>query len=323
MYKSSYIAEKISGKLIGEDVDIKAIGNFEDSKPGEITWAEDEKKLEKALMTKASCIITGSEKNITGKTLIKVENPRFAFLKLLEMFSDFKELSGISKNAFIDKSVKIDDSVSVGPMAVIMQDAVIGMNVKIHSNVYIGNGAVIGDNTVIWPNAVIMDKVILGKNVIIYPGAVIGSDGFGYVKVKDKHLKMPQIGTVLIQDNVEVGANTCIDRATVGSTKISSGTKIDNMVHIAHNVEVGVDCIIVAFTGIAGSCKIGDRVVLAAQTGVGNHASVGNDVVALARTGVTKNIPSGSYVSGNPAVPHNKRLRLQAFTNQLPDLIKK
>ncbi|MFH1454159.1 MAG: UDP-3-O-(3-hydroxymyristoyl)glucosamine N-acyltransferase [Armatimonadota bacterium] len=315
-FKASEIAREIKAELKGDDVEI--------SGPSSIIWAADTRNFEKALNSTAGVIIASNKikyTDIRGKTLLVAGDPKLAFAKVLGLFEVKTPLNGIHEKAVIDPEARLGKDVAVGPNAVINKGAVIGDNVQIHAGVYIGEGAEIGAGTVIYPNAVIFDRVFMGRSVIIYSGAVIGSEGFGYVKEGAKNFKIPQLGTVHIGDEAEIGSNTCVDRATTGATRIGRGTKIDNLVHIAHNVEIGEDCIIVAMTGVAGSSKVGDRVILAAQVGVSDHVKIGHDTMVLGRAGVTKEIKPKSMVSGFPAKSHREELKMQSYMTSLSKTI--
>lgn len=322
--KLSDIAKQINAQMLGEDIYINGVCSIDECLEGSLTWAEDEKNYKKALVSKASAVVISIKNKPPhgiSKPLLIAENPKLAFAKSIYLFATKHKLSGISSTATISSSAKIGKNAAIGSNVVIGDDVKIGDNAKIYAGSYIGNGCEIGDNTVIYPNVSIMDKIIIGNNVIIHSGAVIGSDGFGYVKDVSKHIKIPQIGTVIIGDDVEIGANVCIDRATTNLTKIGRGTKIDNLIHIAHNVEIGEDCIIVAMTGIAGSSKVGDRVILAAQVGVAQHVSIGSDTMILGRSGVTKDIKSNVIISGFPAQNHRDELKYQSHLSLLPKTI--
>lgn len=321
-FKSSYLAELVNGALVGSDVEVSGISAVAEAKPSDITWAEDEKNFIKAEKSHACCILV-QEGITSSKTLIKVKSPRIAFARILSLFASPLYLeAGIHPDALVDKGVKLGKDVSVGPKAVILKNAVIGKGVKIFPFVYIGADSIIGDDCIIYPHATVLDRSVIGKGAVIHSGAVIGSDGFGFVKEGEKHLKIPQIGNVVIKDDVEIGANTCVDRGTTGSTVIGAGTKIDNLVHIAHNVEIGKHCIIVAMSGLAGSTQIGDRVILAAQVGVIQHVKIGDDSIILGRAGVTKDIAPKSMVSGFPARVHKENMRIEASSSCLPEAIK-
>lgn len=214
--------------------------------------------------------------------------------------------------------------VTMGPYTVLSDGVKLADNVYISSEVYLGNNVRIGKGSFIHPRVTILDNTIVGEKVIIHSGTVIGSDGFGFAKKEDgSYYKIPQVGKVVIEDEVEIGANVAIDRATIGETRIGSGCKIDNLVHIAHNVTLGRNVAIVGLVGISGSSTIGDGVILAGQAGVTDHVRIGNNTIVAAKSGVTKNIGPNQFVSGFPARPHSKQKRIKAIINQLPQLLER
>ncbi|MEW6104121.1 MAG: UDP-3-O-(3-hydroxymyristoyl)glucosamine N-acyltransferase [bacterium] len=316
--KLKEIAKIIDGKLIGEDIEIKGISSIEDAKEGDITFSLNGKKVD----TKASCIILKEIEKGISIPVILTDNPKLAFSKLLSIFSLQRHPSGISKKASIKEFARIGKRVAISDFVVIEDGVKIGDSAIIYPNVYIGINVIIGKGTIIYPGAVIMNAKI-GNNVIIHPGAVIGSDGFGYIQDNGKNIKMAHNGGVVIEDDVEIGANTTIDRGTTKDTIIGSGTKIDNLVHIAHNCIIGKNCIIVAQVGISGSVTIGDNVVIAGQAGISDHIKIGSQVTIAAKSGVTKDIPSGKIVSGFPAKDHREEKRLHGLIQRLPKLLER
>ncbi len=254
---------------------------------------------------------------------IEVQDPRRALVALLNFFDGHvKETPGVHSSSVISPNASIGENVHIGPNCVVSDYAVISDNCVLAGNVWIGRGVTIGDATRIEPGAVIHDTATVGKHCIIHSNAVIGSDGFGFMPDKNVGLlRIPQIGTVTIQDHVEIGTCVCVDRATFGETLVSNGTKLDALVKVGHNCTIGEYCIVVSQSGIAGSSNIGRGVVLAAQTGVANHATVGDGVTLAARGGIVSDIPAGMTVSGFPAQDHKKELRQMLAVKQLPELI--
>ncbi|HAW49897.1 TPA: UDP-3-O-(3-hydroxymyristoyl)glucosamine N-acyltransferase [bacterium] len=311
------IAEILNGELFGNpNIEIKGLASIEDAKKDQVTFRDEGKKI---VSTNAGAIISKKEENIPT---IVVENPKASFVKLLSIFSAQKHPSGISKKAIIEEDVEIGNDVSIGHLAVIDDYAKIGDKSIIYPKTYIGREVVIGKETVIYPGCVIMNARV-GDRVIIHSGCVIGDDGFGYINEEGRNIKIPHQGIVIIEDDVEIGTNTTIDRAMVGSTTIGSGTKIDNLVQIGHNCTIGKNCIIVAQVGISGSVKIEDNTVIGGQVGIADHIRIGKNVKIAAKSGVTKDIKEGSIVSGFPAKPHSEEKRLSAFINRLPKLVEK
>ena len=319
------IAEHIKGDIVGEpETKIKGIAGIKEAKRGDITFIANSKYYPLLKTTKASAIITSRENIETSHTLIKTDNPSFAFAKVVELLNPdyFRHPKGIHPTAFIGNNVKLGKNVSIGPYAVIEEESQIEAGTIIYGGCYVGYQVKIGKNCLIYPQVTIRERTEIGSRVIIHSGTVIGSDGFGFTKVRGAQKKIPQIGIVSIEDNVEIGANVTIDRARFDKTVIGKGTKIDNLVQIAHNVIVGENSIIVAQAGISGSTVVGKNVILAGQVGVVGHIYIGDGAVAAAQAGVTKSIPPGMKVSGYPAREHSQAKRVNACLQRLPQLYK-
>ena len=320
------IAKLIDGEVIGDkDTVITGVCGIKEAKKGDITFVANPKYLHLAQTTKASAVIISRDVSIEEKPAIRTDSPSLAFTKILSLISSArtKHFSGVHPTAIVDKKVKLGKDVAIGPHAVIEEGVEIGDKTIVYPNCFIGQGAKIGKGVLIYPLVSIRERVSIGNNVIIHSGTVIGSDGFGFATVKGVHHKIPQIGTVVIEDNVEIGANVTIDRARFDKTVIGSGTKIDNLVQIAHNVCIGKNCIIVAQVGVSGSTLIGKDVVLAGQAGLVGHISVGDGAVVAAQSGVSKSVPANTMVFGYPAKPHNIARRVNACVQRLPELYKK
>ncbi len=321
------IAEIVSGKIVGDpDIRVTGISGIKEAKEGDVTFLANEKYSQLLRTTKASVIITSPNMKLpkTDKTLILTENPSLAFAKLVEYWfpQEVDHPKGIHPTAIIGENVKLGKNVAIGAYVVVEKNVEIGDNTIIYAGTYIGHDTKIGSDCLIYPNVSIREKISIGNRVIIHSGTVIGSDGFGFATVKGVHHRIPQIGTVVIEDDVEIGANVTIDRARFDKTIIGRGTKIDNLVQIAHNVIIGENAIIVAQTGISGSTVIGNGVILAGQTGVVGHISIGDGTIVGAQSGVTKSIPPGSVVLGSPARPIGLAKRIIASIPSLPDLKK-
>lgn len=320
-YSLEDIAKAIGGIIEGDKtLKVNRLMPFFDAEEDDITFAADEKFLKEVEKSKAKVILTPNIDNLPkGKTYIKInQNPREVMPILLGFFK--KKTKQFIKS--IEDSAIIGKNVSISPNCYIGHDVEIGENTIIYPNVTILEGVKIGKNSMIYSGTVIREFCELGDNVIIQPGAVIGSDGFGYIKVNNKNLKLEQIGRVLIEENVEIGANAAIDRGAIGDTVIKRGTKIDNLVHLAHNDKIGENCIIVAQVGMAGSVEIGDNVTIAGQVGVAGHLKVGDNVIIAAKSGVTKDVPSGSKMSGFPLRDHKEDLKIKVAMGKLPQLLK-
>ncbi len=322
--KLKEIAQIIEGELFGdENIIIKNVNDLEKAEPGDITFVKDEKYFDLAKKTKASCLIV--PKKIDGLSIpyIIVKDPYLAFVKILNILYLEKRsfYKGIHPTAIIGKNVKIFKEVSVGPYCVIEDNVIIKSKTVLGCFVYVGKNVEIGENVFIYPNVTIKEDTRIANNVIIHSGAVIGSEGFGYLQKEKGHIKIPQVGKVVIEDDVEIGANVCIDRATINETRISKGAKIDNLVHIAHNVFIGQNVLLLAQVGIAGSSKIGKNTILAGQTGVVDHITVGENVVAGPRTGIVQDVKDHQIVWGTPPIPFNEQKKIAVASRRLPKLI--
>ncbi len=316
------IAVIVKGRLIGDGgAVITGISGIKEAKEGDLTFLANPKYLPLASRTQATAVLVDKSVVIKGKAVIQTENPSLAFVDVAALFKDAvaPRIEGIHPSAVIAPGAVLGEGVAIGPQAVIDEGARIGNGTMILAGVYVGRESVVGENCLIYPNVTIREKVTIGNNVIIHSGSVIGSDGFGYVTMGAQHIKIPQTGTVVIEDDVEIGSCVTVDRARFDRTLIGKGTKIDNHVQIAHNVRIGENCILVSFAGIAGSTTIGDRVIMAGQSGIAGHITVGNDVVIAGRGGVTHDLPDGAKVSGFPAQDHRKALRQEAHVQHLAE----
>lgn len=318
------IAAVLDGQIVGDaELEINGVAGISDAKDGDITFVADKKWLKRLKDCSASAVILKEEIQDLDKPQIIVKNPLYSFSKLLGIFYPASHPDkGISGYAFISPKASLGENVSVQPFVFISDGAKIGSGSIIYPNVFIGENAAIGSNCIIYPNAVIQHEVIIGNGVIIHSGAVVGSDGFGYVQEGGVYHKIPQSGTVIIEDDVEIGANTTIDRATTGTTIIGRGTKIDNLVQIGHNVRVGSNVILVSQTGIGGSSEIGDGVILGGQVGVADHVTIESGTMIAAKSGVMGRVTRGIY-SGTPALPHKDWWKAIAIFNKLPELKRK
>lgn len=321
--KLSELAERIGGELKGGDVEIRDVAGLDEAAKGDITFVSNPKYLSKLKETCASAVIVAEGIDVDIPRVVS-KNPYLSFAKALSILREppAKPAKGVSKMAVVE-SAGIPKSVSIGAFSYISKNVKIGKGVVIMPQVFVGEGVVIGDNAFIYPNVSIRENIKIGRNVIIHCGTVIGSDGYGYVQDEGIHKKVPQTGNVVIGDDVEIGSNTAIDRGTIDSTMIGAGTKIDNLVHIAHNVKIGKNCLILGQVGLAGSTQIGSNTIIASQAGVAGHLKIGNNVTIAARGGVIKDVKDGEIVSGFPARKHSEMMKVYAAMMKLPEVMKK
>ncbi len=325
MHKTlSEIAKLIDGDVVGnKDIVITGICGIKEAEEGDLTFVANPKYISLMEHTKASAVITSRDIKSAPKPIIRTENPSLAFARMISFLepAEKKLTKGIHKTAIVGENVLLGKDVAIGPYVIIEDGVKIGDRTIIYAGCYIGHNTKIGGDCLIYPNISIREKIAIGNRVIIHSGSVIGSDGFGFATVKGLHHKIPQIGTVVIEDDVEIGANVTIDRARFDKTVIGKGTKIDNLVQIAHNVIVGENSIIVAQAGISGSTVIGNNVILAGQAGLVGHITIGDGAVVAAQAGVTKSVPPNIKVSGYPAKPHETAKKVNACVQRLPELV--
>lgn len=325
----SELARLVDGSIVrGElDLSIDGIAALDEAGPRELSFLGNEKYRQQFLETQAAAVLVarGETGGPAAAALIEVENPSMAFGLAVKHFIAAAHRPfepGIHPRAFVDETAQLG-TVRIHPGAVVMAGAVIGDGTEIMPNAVVGEQVVIGRDCVIHPNVTIRERCLLGDRVILQPGAVIGSDGYGYEVVQGRHVKIDQVGIVELQNDVEIGANTTIDRARFGRTVIGEGTKVDNLVQIAHNVQIGKHNLFVSQSGIAGSSRTGDYVIAAAQVGIVGHVKVGAKSILTARTGVTASIEGGITYGGNPARPLMEEQRQRAVVKHLPELAKR
>ncbi|MFQ5597348.1 MAG: UDP-3-O-(3-hydroxymyristoyl)glucosamine N-acyltransferase [Nitrospiria bacterium] len=316
------IAHRVNGRIVGDAaLLVRGIASTESAQAEDMTFVTNRKHAKRAAASKARVVMTQAVLQNIQKTFLLVDDPYYRFAQLLSYFHPAKLYRpGIDPKASIGRNVDLGEGVSIGPHAVLEDRVRIAQGVRIGAGVFIGDGCEIGAESLIYPNVTIREGVQIGRRVIIHSGSVIGSDGFGFAPYQGKHHKIPQVGGVTIEDDVELGSNVSIDRGTLGNTRVGRGTKIDNLVQIGHNVEIGNDTILVSQVGISGSVTIGHHVTLAGQVGVSGHLAIGNHVVIGGKSGVTKDIPSGSGLSGFPPLPHKQWLKSQAAFHHLPEM---
>ena len=322
----SKIAELVQGRVVGDSTKmIRTAAPFEQASADEITVAGGAKFLKKMAECHAAAILVARDVNDKDHNLVQVDNPMVAFAKVVQYFHPPpKPRRAVHPASIIGKDFKSGQDVTIDPMVSIGDQVTVGDRVWLQPGVVIGNQVAIGDDVTIYPNVTILERCIVGDRVIIHSGSVIGSDGFGFAPDGKCYHKIPHTGIVQIDDDVEIGANNTIDRATFGKTIIGKGVKTDNLVHVAHNVVVGENTALVAQVGISGSVTIGKNVILAGQAGIAGHLTIGDGATVGPQTGVGKSVPEGQIVSsGIPEMPHRLWLRVQRFIPKLPELSKR
>jgi UDP-3-O-[3-hydroxymyristoyl] glucosamine N-acyltransferase len=322
------LAPLIGGELIGEgSIEIRGVAPVDPVdalRNGDITLAENEQYFRKAHASNVSAIVVSFDAPSSAKPLIRVKKTTLALAKLLAIFHpEEKPAAGVHPTASVGRDVRLGNGVHIGPNAVVKDGASIGDRSVVDAGAVVGERVIVGADCVIRSNATLYRDIGLGDRVIVHSGAVIGSDGFGYVLDGKTRVKIPQVGTVIIEDDVEIGANVAIDRSTLGATVIKRGTKIDNLVQIAHNVVIGENTVVCGLTGISGSVTIGDNVTLAGQVGLADHVAIGSNATVGAQSGVTKDLPGDQYYLGSPAVPIGQASRQYAVIANLPELSKR
>lgn len=320
------MAEWVSGELIGDgNVPIDAARPLTEAGPGDITFVEGERNLTAWHACRASAAVVPLTVPLNGRPLIRVADPLAAFATIVLQMRGLRasdRTGRIDPAAHVHPTARVGPECSLGPFAVIGEGAVLGARCQVHAGAFVGRDCQLGDDVVLYPHAVIYDDCTLGHRVVVHANAVIGADGFGYRTQNGRHVKVPQLGRVELGDDVEVGACTTIDRGTFGPTRIGAGTKIDNLVMVAHNCQIGRHNLLVSQVGIAGSCTTGDHVVMAGQSGMADHTSIGDRAVIAARAGVVKDVPADTRMLGAPARPQKEALRFILSTERLPELIR-
>jgi len=323
--KLKELANILGVELTGyADVEIHGVAGVHEAGEGQITFITGKNQLRDLELSRASAALVPLDTPAMRLPLLRLKNPRLAFAKAIELFyvKPYRAI-GISEKASIGANVVIGADPSIHPFAVLADDAKLGDRVTVHPVVSIGRGSVVDDDSVIHANVSIGENVRIGKRVIINAGTVLGSDGFGFVTDNGRHHKIPQVGGVIIEDDVEIGGNCTIDRATLGNTVIKKGTKIDNQVHIAHNVTIGEHCLIAGQVGIAGSSTLGNYVVFGGQVGVSDHISVGDHVMAGGGSAIIRDVEAGQVIAGHYAMPLRDWLKVQTLMPKLPELKKR
>ncbi len=324
--KLSEIARLLHGQIEGDaDIEITGLAKIQDAKSGDLTFVANPKYQKFLKSTKASAVLVGKDQQEVDLPNIKVDDPYLAFLIALEQFNPpvKSKFTGIHPSSEVAESAAIAEDVHIAPFVYIGENVIIGRNTVIYPGCVILDQVQIGSDCTIYPNVSIRENCQIGNRVIIHNGAVLGSDGFGFAPTGDSYRKIPQMGRVVIEDDVEIGANCTIDRATLGETIIRKGCKLDNLIQIAHNVVIDQNTVIAAQSGISGSTKIGKNVTIAGQVGTVGHISVGDKSIIAAKSGVSKDIPAGEIWFGYPAQPIMKQKKIEASSRHLPDMVRK
>ncbi len=322
-FTAAQIAEKLKGEVIGDgSIQITGLAPAEYARAGQLTFAENATYFAAAEQSQAAAILVSGPFVSANKVLIRVANPRVALARVLPLFFPPEEHPrGIHPSAVVADSAQVDPTAHIGPGCIVGPRVKLGARAVLMGNNDLGADCDLGEDVCLFPNVVLYPRTKIGRRVVIHAGSVIGSDGYGYVLDEGRHRKVLHLGNVIIGDDVEIGANAAIDRGALGSTVIGEGTKIDNLVHVAHNVVMGRHCLIMGQVGFAGSTRLGDYVVIASQSGIADHLKLGNQVMIGAKSGVMRDIPDGGRVLGIPALPDRQTKRQIIALQQLPDLI--
>ena len=319
------LADRLGCRLEGDgQLEVRRVTGLEDAGPGDLTFFANPKYAAALRTTAATAVIAADGPEHVPCAVLRTKNPYLAFARAVALFAErYRPPAGVHSTAFIGTGAAIDPDASIGPMAVVEAGARVGARTIIHANVTIGRSAQIGTDCVIHAGVSIRERVQLGDRVIVQDGVVIGSDGYGFARDENgRHVKIPQVGGVVIEDDVEIGANSTIDRPAVGETRIKAGTKIDNLVQVGHGVTIGRDVLLAAQVGIAGSTTLEDRVTLAGQVGVAGHLTIGKGAIVTGQTGISTSVEPGGFMSGYPAIPNRDWLKATVMFRRLPELRK-
>ena len=319
------IAEALGATLEGDPARVMlGVAPLDIAGPEHVSFLVNPRYDRAVAQSAAGAVVVGRDVEGLPQALLRVDSPQAALIALLRLFyPEPPAATGIHSTAVVGEGAHVDPTAWVGACAVVEPDARIGARSRVGALCFIGAGAVLGDDVVLHPRVVVTDGVRIGDRVVVHPGSVLGADGFGYAFDGTAHRKIPQVGGLRIEDDVEIGANSTIDRATLGDTRIRRGTKIDNLVQVGHNCDVGEDVILVAQVGVSGSCKIGNRAVLAGQVGLADHVTIGTGAVVTAQSGVPNEVPDGEVWSGTPSRPSGETKRIWAAEALLPELLRR
>lgn len=324
-YRLGELAEEIQGMLRGDEaIAITGVGQLHNAQPGQIAFVDGANNLSLSEQSEAAALIVPPHMEIAHKPFIVTEDPRLAFSKVLALFArDLKPQPGVHPTAVVEESASLGADVSIGAQCYIGHGAIIGDRTVIHPLAFVSHEVSIGEDCEVFPQTYLGPRTQVGSRVLIHAGAAVGADGFGFLTTDEGHQKIPQIGNVIIDDDVEIGANSTVDRATVNATRIGAGTKIDDLVHVAHNVVVGRNCLLCGQVGIAGSSSVGDNVIMGGQVGVKDHVRIGDNVILGGQAGAIGDINEPGIYSGYPARKHGEQMRILALTRKLPAMAKR
>ncbi|MFM2081375.1 MAG: UDP-3-O-(3-hydroxymyristoyl)glucosamine N-acyltransferase [Verrucomicrobiota bacterium] len=324
-FTAADLARRLDGEIVGDPATLlRHFAPAETAQPGDLTFAENENYFAKAEASAASAVLVGKTVLTSSKVLIRVANPRLAFAQVLPLFFPEPQFTpGIHATAVVAASAKVDPTAHIGPHCVVGERSVLGARVVLQGGNHLGADCAVGDDTNLFPNVTVYARTQIGRRVRVHAGTVIGADGFGYVFDAGVHRKVPQVGHVILGDDVELGANVTIDRGALGPTIIGKGSKVDNLVQIAHNVVIGEHCIVCAQTGIAGSVTLGNYVVVGGQAGFNGHIKIGDRATIAAQSGVMRDVPPGEKLWGTPAQPDRQFKRQHLALQQLPELLRR
>jgi UDP-3-O-[3-hydroxymyristoyl] glucosamine N-acyltransferase len=324
-YTLAELAAALGARLEGDPgLRFRGVAPLETAGAEDVSFALGARQARAAAASRAGAILTGDDVTGLACAVLRVPAPQTALIALLRLYyPEPPPEPGIHRLAWVAEGAEVDPSAAVGPFAVVERAARVGRGSRVGALCFVGEGARLGDEVQLYPRVVVRDGVQIGNRVIVHSGAVLGADGFGYAFDGRAHRKIPQVGGVRIEDDVEIGANTTVDRATLGVTVIGRGSKVDNLVQVAHNCEIGEDVILVSQVGVSGSCRIGSRAVLAGQVGVADHASIGAGAIITAKSGLTGSVPAGEVWSGIPARPTGETKRIWAAEGRLPELLRR
>src|SRR6266849_5115212 len=298
----SAIAAAVGGRLVGAETMIGGVSSLEEARAGDLAYVDGERFIEAARSSRASAFVVGGEMAEIPRPQVVVSDPRYAFVRVVErFFTGSRRARGIAAEVMRGVDVEIGPDASIWPFVTLGDRVTLGARVTLYPGVFLGDDTTVGDDSILYPNVTVREGCVIGRRVVIHSGAVLGSDGFGYVQHEGRHHKIPQLGGVVVEDDVELGANVTVDRATFGRTVIGRGTKVDNLVQIGHNVTIGPHSILVAQVGIAGSTRLGSHVVVGGQAGLADHLEIADGAMIAAQAGVARSVAEGVIVSGSPA----------------------